>query len=187
VEEPLYNLEVEALELGPSSRAVGIELIERGTRELLVGADAAKIWTATLPALAGGEPWVLDFFAHLDRVRDFCRDKGIVFREPNSRTMVIPAPAPALLESLLARFVGERFGMRAGGPVASGDPELEGRLPARGVDAYDGSYRNYLFCAVCDFESGFLTVLSDRLWASEVIRRVRPALTGLRVEVTRPA
>ena len=187
MEEPLYRLEVEALELGPGSRAVGVELVERGTREPLVGADAAKIWAATLPALCGGEPWALDFFAHLDRVRDFCREKGIAFREPNSHTMVIAPPAPALLESLLARFVAERFGARAGGAVAAGDAQVESELPARGVDAYDGAYRNYLFCAVCDFESGFLTVLSDRLWASEVIRRVRPALSGLRVEVTRPA
>ena len=178
---------MEALELGPGSRAVGIELIERGTREPLVGADASGIWAAVLPALAGPEPWVLDFFAHSGRVRDFCREKGIAFREPNARTIVISPPAPALLEALLGRFTGERFGARAGGPGISGDPELEGQLAARGVDAYDGAYRNYLFCAVCDFEGGFLTVLSDRLWASEVIRRARPALSGLGVEVTRPA
>jgi hypothetical protein len=187
VEEYLYRLEVEALELGPDSRAIGIELIERGTREPLVGADAAKIWAATLPALAGGESWVLDFFAHLSRVRDYCREKGIAFREPNSHTVVISPPAPASLEAFLGRFATERFGVRAGGPGISGDPELEGHLAARGVDAYDGAYRNCLFCAVCDFESGFLTVLSDRLWASEVIRRARPALSGLGVEVTRPA
>jgi hypothetical protein len=77
--------------------------------------------------------------------------------------------------------------VRAGGTVISGDPELEGRLAARGVDAYDGAYRNFLFCAVCDFENGFLTVLSDRLWASEIIRRARPALSDLRVEVARPS
>jgi hypothetical protein len=187
VEQPLYRLEVEALELGPGSRAVGLELVECGTRAPLVGAEAAKIWAATLPALAGSEPWVLDFFAHLGRVRDFCREKGIAFREPNSRTVVISPPAPALLEALLLRFAGERFGVRAGGPGISGDPELEGRLAARGVDAYDGAYRHCLFCAVCDFESGFLTVLSDRLWASEIIRRARPALSGLGVEVTRPS
>jgi hypothetical protein len=187
VENNLYRLEVEALELGPDSRAIGIELIQRGTREPLVGAEAAKIWAAVLPALSGGEPWVLDFFAHLGRVRDFCREKGIAFREPNSRALVISPPAPALLDALLARFAGERFGARAGGPGVSGDPELEGRLAARGVDAYDGAYRDCLFCAVCDFEGGFLTVLSDHLWASEAIRRVRPALSGLGVDVTRPS
>jgi hypothetical protein len=187
VEEALYRLEVEALELGPGSRAVGVELIERGTREPLVGKDAARIWAAALPALAGGEPWVLDFFAHLDRVRDYCREKGIAFREPNARTMVISPPSPEVLQAFLERFAGERFGARAGGTGIAGDSELEGQLAARGVDAYDGAYRNSLFCAVCDFESGFLTVLSDRLWPSEVIRRARPALSGLRVEVARPA
>jgi hypothetical protein len=40
---------------------------------------------------------------------------------------------------------------------------------------------------VCDIEGGFLTVLSNQLWASEVIRRARRALENLRVEVTRPA
>lgn len=187
MDESLYRLEVEALELGPDSRAVGVELVERGTREPLVGGEAAKIWAAVLPALAGGEPWVLDFFAHLGRVRDFCREKGIAFREPNSHTLVIPPPASAQLEALLARFVGERFGARAGGPGIAGDPQLEGQLAARGVDAYDGAYRNCLYCAVCDFESGFLTILSDRLWASEVIRRARRAVSGLGVEVTRPS
>jgi len=191
VEEAIYRLEVEALDLGPDARAVGLELIERGTREPLTGPDAARIWAATLPALAGSEPWVLDFFAHLSRVRDFCRDRKIAFREPNAHTLVISAPAPEPLEALLARFANERFGVRAGGPGIAGDPEVEGQLAgqlaALGVDAYHAAYHTCLFCAVCDFESGFLTVLSDRLWASEVIRRARPALSGLGVEVTRPA
>jgi len=187
VEEALYRLEAEALDLGPDVRAVGLELIERGMREPLTGAEAARIWAATLPALAGGEPWVLDFFAHLGRVRDFCRERRIAFREPNARTAVISAPAPEPLEALLARFAGERFGVRAGGPGIAGEPAVEGQLAARGVDAYHAAFHTCLFCAVCDFESGLLTVLSDRLWASEVIRRARPALSGLRVEVTRPA
>ena len=45
---------------------------------------------------------------------------------------------------------------------------------------------NYFFCAVCDFENGFLTLLTNRLWASEVIRRLRPVLDELPVEVARP-
>jgi hypothetical protein len=187
VEEAIYLLEVEALDLGPDVRAVGVELIERGTRESLTGPDAARIWATTLPALAGGTPWVLDFFAHLPRVRDFCRDRHISFREPNARTLVISPPLPAPLEALLERFAAERFGVRAGGPGIAGDPALEGQLAARGVDAYHVAYHDYLFCGICDFETGFLTVLSDRLWASEVIRRARPALSSLSVEATRPA
>jgi hypothetical protein len=187
VEDPVYKLEVEAMELGPNSRAVGLELIEPATREPLVGADAAGIWAAMLPALAAGEPWVLDFFAHLERVREYCREKGIEFREANPRVVVISPPSAELLAALLGRFAGERFGARAGGPGIGGDPELEGHLAARGVDAYDAAYRNCLFCAVCDFESGFLTLLSERLGASEVIRRAQPAVDGLGVEVTRPS
>jgi hypothetical protein len=187
VPEAIYRLEVEALELGPDVRAVGVELIGRGTREPLTGAEASRIWAAALPALAAGEPWVFDFFAHLGRVRDFCRERNVAFREPNSHTVVISPPQPAQLEALLARFTGERFGVRAGGSGIAGDPELEGQLAACGVDAYQAAYHNYLFCAVCDFESGFLTLLSDRLWASEVIRRARPALGALNVEVTRPS
>jgi hypothetical protein len=187
VEAALYRLEAEPLELGPNSRAVGLELIESGTREPLVGTEAARVWAGVLPALAGEEPWVLDFFAHLQRVRQFCRDKGIDFREPNSHTLVISPPGPERLEALLGRFAGERFGVRAGGPGIAGDPELEGQLAARGVDAYDSAYHECLFCAVCDFESGFLTVLSDRLWASEIIRRARGPLEALGVEVTRPS
>lgn len=185
--EALHRLEVEALELGPDTKAVGVELIERGTREPVVGEDASRVWAVVLPALAGGEPWVLDFFAHLERVREFCRGRNITFREPNPRTVVIPSPERPQLEALLARFTGERFGVRAGGPGIAGDPELEGKLASRGVDGYDATYKGYLFCAVCDFDSGFLTILSDRLWASEVIRRARPAVAELRVEVDRPS
>ena len=99
---------------------------------------------------------------------------------PQARTVVIPSPERPQLESLLARFTGERFWVRAGGPGIAGDPELEGKLASRGVDGYDATYKGYLFCAVCDFDSGFLTILSDRLWASEVMRRARPAVAELR-------
>jgi hypothetical protein len=191
VGEAIYRLEVEALELGPDARAVGLELVGRVTRAPLTGTEASRIWAATLPAMAAGELWVLDFFAHLGRVRDFCRDRDIAFREPNTHTLVIPQPAPAPLAALLERFAGEKFGVRAGGPGIAGDPQVEGplagQLAALGVDAYQAAYHTCLFCAVCDFESGFLTVLSDRLWASEVIRRARPALSDFGVEVTRPA
>jgi hypothetical protein len=54
------------------------------------------------------------------------------------------------------------------------------------VDAYHAAFRNYLFCAVCDFENGFLTLLTEKLWTSEVLRRVKPAVAGLPVEVARP-
>ena len=187
-------MEVESLDLGANMRAVGLELIFPDTREPVTGADAARIWAAALPALAGGEPWTLDFFAHLERVRDFCRLNQIAFQEPNSRVLTIPnfvanggaELGPQKLSPLFERFAGETFGARAGKPVMAADAAVEGALAARGVDAYEAAFKNYIFCAVLDIENGFLTVLSESLWASEVIRRVRAAFADLQVEVTRP-
>src|SRR5207245_3334546 len=62
-----YVLEVEPLYLGADVKAVGLELIDRESREPARGADAARIWAAALPVLAAAEPWVLDFFSHLER------------------------------------------------------------------------------------------------------------------------
>jgi hypothetical protein len=185
--ENLYRLEVESLDLGPDVRAVGLELIEAESREPVKGAEAAGIWAALVPALAGAEPWVIDFFAHLERVRDFCRRQAIVFREPNSHAIVVPQADQTQLQPLFERFAGETFGLRAGAPVVAGDASVEGALAERGVDAYHAAFPHYLFCCVCDLEGGFLTVLSNQLWASEVIRRARGALGKLPVEVTRPA
>jgi hypothetical protein len=187
IEESQRRLEVESVDLGPDVRAVGLELINPDDREPIVGGDAAEIWAALLPVLAGGEPFALDFFAHIDRVRDFCGQHSIQFRESGSRALIVPQPPGEQLRVLFERFAGETFGARAGAPVLSGDTELEGDLAARGVDAYHPAYSRYLFCAVCDFEGGFLTMLSQGLWASEIMRRARAALEGLRVEVARPA
>lgn len=184
--ENLYRLEIESLNLGADVRAVGLELIEPGTREPVTGSEAAGVWAALVPALAGDQPWAIDFFAHLDRVREFCRRTAIAFREPNA-AIVIPQLERAQLQPLFERFAGETFGVRAGAPLTSGDGSLEGALAERGVDAYHSVYPKYLYCCVCDFEGGFLTVLSRQLWASEVIRRARGALENLQVEVTRPA
>ena len=120
-------------------------------------------------------------------MQEYCRSRGIAFREPNARTMVIAQQTAEPLAALFERFASETFGVRAGGMVVSGDTEVENGLAQRGVDGYHTAFSHYLFCAVCDFENGFLTLLSDRLWASEVIRRARPALEGLEVEVARPA
>lgn len=183
-----HLLEIEALDLGPGIKAVGLELTENDqNREPVRGPDAARIWSRVLAATAGQEPWALDFFSHLDRVRDFCDRHGIRYREANARSLVIPAPEPEALESLVDRFQAETFGARAGGSIVAGDPPLEGDLARRGVDAYDKAFPSYFFCAVCGFEDGSLVVLSEKLWASEVIRRVRPVLKGLEVEILLPA
>ena len=185
--EPLpFQLEIEPMDLGADVKAVGLELIKPESREPVRGPDAARTWAAVLTALAGDEPWALDFFSHADRVRDFCTRHSISFRDTGPRSLVVAPPGVESLEALFTRFEGETFGVRAGGPLATGDAALEPDLARRGVDAYHPAYGNYLFCAVCDFENGFLTLLTNRLWASEVIRRVRPALDGLPVSVFRP-
>lgn len=184
----MYLLDVEPLDLGPDVRAVGLELVEADeNREPVRGPDAARIWSRVLIGTAATETWALDFFSHLDRIRDFCQRHQITFREAASRCLVIPEPQPAALESLLDRFQGETFGARAGAQLAAGDPALEGELAHRGVDAYHKAFPNYYFCAVCNFEDGSLVLLSQKLWASEVIRRVRPVLEGLEVEIRLPS
>jgi hypothetical protein len=182
-----YVLEVEPLDLGADVKAVGLDLVEIESREPARGADAARLWAATLGALAGTEPWALDFFSHLDRVRDYCRSRGMAFEEKASgHSLVIPAPSGDALVGLVERFAGETFGARAGALLAAGDPSVEGELAQHGVDAYHAAFRNYLFCAVCDFGNGFLTLLTEKLWTSEVLRRIKPATATLPVEVARP-
>jgi len=182
-----YVLEIEPLDLGADVKAVGLDLMEVESREPARGSDAAHIWAGTMAALAGREPWALDFFSHLDRVREYCRLHAIAFEDKSSgHALIVPAPEPEPLVELFERFAGETFGARAGALVRSGDPLVEGELASRGVDAYHATYRNYLFCAVCDFENGFLTLLTEKLWTSEVLRRMKPALASLPVEVARP-
>jgi len=183
----MYWLEVEPLNLGADVKAVGMELIDPASGEPVRGAEAARIWSRVLPAVAGAEPWALDFFSHLDRLRDFCSRHAIPYREAAPRAIVIAVPDAEPLAALLERFQGETFGARAGGPLTSGDAALEGDLARRGVDAYHHAFANYFFCAVCDFENGSLVLLTNRLWASEVIRRVGPVLRDLNVEVSLPA
>jgi hypothetical protein len=181
-----YRLEVEPLDLGADVRAVGLDLVDVASGEPAGGADAARIWSAVLKALASGETWALDFFGHLERLREYCRNHGLHFREAASRSIVVTPPGADSLAALLERFAGETFGVRAGTALAAGDSDVEGDLSRRGVDAYHHAYGRYVYCGVCDFENGFLTLLTDRLSTSEVLRRIRPAVESLRVEATRP-
>ena len=182
-----YVLEIEPLDLGADVKAVGLDLMEVESREPAHGSDAAHIWAAAMPALAGTEPWALDFFSHLDRVREYCTLHAVAFEEKSSgHALVVSAPESEPLAELFERFAGETFGARAGSPLTPGDVTVETELARRGVDAYHAAFRNYLFCAVCDFENGFLTLLTEKLWTSEVLRRVKPALASLPVEVARP-
>ena len=184
----MYLLDIERLDLGPDMKAVGLDLVENDeNREPARGEEAARIWSRVLAATAGAEPWALDFFSHIERVREYCDRHEIGYRETTSRSVVVPAPEAALLEALIDRFQSETFGARAGTAVSQGAPDLERDLARRGVDAYQRAFPNYFFCAICGFEDGSLVLLSEKLWASEVIRRVRPTLQGLPVEVRLPA
>jgi hypothetical protein len=182
-----YVLEVEPLDLGADVKAVGFDLVEIESREPARGIDAARLWAATLAALPGAEPWALDFFSHLDRVREYCRLHGVAFEEKASgHALVVRSPSSDALVALVERFAGETFGVRAGALLNAGDPAVETELAKHGVDSYHAAFRNYFFCAVCDFENGFLTLLTEKLWTSEVLRRIKPAVASLPVEVGRP-
>ncbi len=181
-----YRLEIEPLDLGADVCAVGLELTDPASGEPARGPDAARIWSRVLSALAATEPWALDFFSHLGRVREYCDAHGIVYCEKGARSLVVHEPAMDKVEALFARFEGELFGARAGEPLRRGDAVLEGELSRRGVDAYHPVFRHYCFCAVCDFSNGALTLLSNRMGASEVLRRVGAVLRDLDVEAVLP-
>ena len=183
---PPYSMDVESLDLGPGVKAVGLELLQTENREPLRGKDAALIWAAVFPALAANEFFGVDFFSHLARVREFCKLHDIRFREAAERCLVLPQPSETQLEELFQRFEGETFGVRAGGPVQEGDAELEKELSQRGLDAYQPAYACYTFCAVCEPEDGWVTLLSETLWATEIIRRIRPAAQKFDVYIARP-
>lgn len=183
---PPYSLDVQAMELGADTKAVGLELIETESREPLRGAEAAEIWAAAFTALPAKEPCALDFFSHLERVRDFCKAHSIDFRESAPRCLVIQQPSAETLRLLLLRFDAETFGLRAGQAAQQEDPALEKELSHHGLDAYQSAYPRYTFCAICELSDGWVTLLSESLWPSEIIRRVRPALQPFDVYIARP-
>jgi len=180
-------LDIETLDLGPDLRAIGLELVEPGaTREPVCGAPAAKVWSPVLLAVAAGEPLVFDFFSHLERVRDFCVRRNLAWREGARNYVAVSAPSRELLAELLERFERETFGARAGRRVIEGDPELEEGLSKRGADAYHSAYSSYTFCAILSLDEASVTLLAPHLWASEVVQLVRPALSGMDVELRQP-
>jgi len=186
LELPLFSLDVQALDLGGGVKAVGLELVETENREPVRGKDAAEIWSAVFPALAGTESYVVDFFSHIERVREFCKTRDIALRDAAERCVVLPQPDQEQLRQIFERFEGETFGIRAGTESQSADAALEGDLSKRGLDAYQAVYARYAFCAICEPEDGWVTLLSEFLWPSEVIRRVRPAVQPFDIHIARP-
>jgi hypothetical protein len=186
LELPPFSLDVEALDLGAEIKAVGLELLGTESREPVKGKEAAAIWAATFPALAANEVFVLDFFSHVDRVREFCKMYEIHFREAAERCIVLRQPTETQLEQIFERFEGETFGVRAGAAIEGPDAAIEKALSHRGLDAYQTAYERYAFCAVCEPEDGWVTLLSKTLWSTEVIRRVRPAAQRFDVYIARP-
>jgi len=183
---PAFSLDVASLDLGADVKAISLEILETESREPVRGKQATDFWSAVFPLLVANEPFVLDFFSHLDRVRDFCATKQIAFREAGPRCIVIPQPSQEQLQQLFERFEKETFGFRAGERVKQDDVELTSELSQRGLDAYQDGYRRYSFCAVCEFADGWVTLLSEKIWSSEVIRRVRPAAQSFDVYIARP-
>jgi hypothetical protein len=186
LELPPFSLDVQALVLGAGVKAVGLELVETENREPVRGKEAAGIWSAVFPALVGSDSYVVDFFSHIDRVREFCALRGIVLREAAERCVVLPQPDQEQLRRIFERFEGETFGIRAGASTQSADALIEGDLSRRGLDAYQLAYARYAFCAICEPEDGWVTILSESLWPSEVIRRVRPVVQPFDVHIARP-
>jgi hypothetical protein len=186
LELPPFSLNVEALDLGADTTAVGLELLGTENREPVKGKEAAAIWAAVFPALAADEVFVLDFFSHVDRVRDFCNLNEIHFREAAERCVVLRQPSETQLEELFSRFERETFGVRAGAAAEVPDAALEKELSRRGLDAYQPAYDRYAFCAVCEPEDGWVTLLSKTVWPTEVIRRLRPAVQKFDVYLSRP-
>jgi len=185
-ELPAYSLDVQAMDLGAETKAVGLELIETESREPLRGPEAREIWSSAFLALAAKEYFVLDFFSHLERVQEFCKSNEIAFRQSAARCLVIPQPSREDLRKLVARFEGETFGLRVGAAARDEDAALENELSHRGLDGYQNAYARYEFCGVCELSDGWVTVLSEKLWPSEIIRRVRPSVQPFDVYIARP-
>src|SRR5271165_6085308 len=106
---PAFSLDVEALDLGMDVKAVSLEILETESREPVLGKRATEFWAAIFPLLAADQPFVLDFFSHLDRVREFCAARKIVFHEAGPRCIVISQPAREELLLLFERFESESF------------------------------------------------------------------------------
>src|SRR5260370_12387371 len=104
LELPPFSLDVQALDLGSGVKAVGLELLETENREPVRGKDAPEIWSAVFPALAGSESYVVDFFSHVVRVREFCKPREIALPDAADRPLLLPQPTPHHPPQLFTHF-----------------------------------------------------------------------------------
>jgi len=119
-------------------------------------------------------------------VRDFFTARKIAFQDTASRSLSITQPAQEQAQELFERFEAETFGVRCGARSRETDAELAAELSRHGVDGYQAAYKGYSFCAICELEDGWVTVLSEGLWPSEIVRRLRPAAQSFDVHIARP-
>ena len=131
LELPPFSLDVESLDLGSDVKAVGLELLGTESREPVRGKEAAAIWAAVFPALAANECYVLDFFSHVDRVREFCKIHEIHFREAADRCIVLPQPREASCRTSLGGSREKRSACARVPPPSRRTLRSKGTLPAR--------------------------------------------------------
>src|SRR5207244_12185486 len=111
LELPPFSLDVQALDLGNEVKAVGLELVETENREPVRGKEGAEIWSEVFPGLAGKDPFVVDFFSHIDRVREFCKARKIEWRAASEGWVVVTSPSAQGLRQRFRGFEGDTLGV----------------------------------------------------------------------------
>ena len=144
---------------------MGLELIDPETREPVTGRGSREDLGGGVDCARGGRSLGARFF------RASGTGAGVLpvaaashFASPTSACWSFRSSRSRQLAAIVERFAGETFGVRAGGLLAQATRDVEAGLAERGVDALPHwPIRSYLFCAVCDFENGFLTVAERSL------------------------
>ena len=186
LELPPFSLDVEALDLGPGVKAVGLELVETENREPFVARRQRRFGRrSSLPwRMKNITSWIfsatsiaLRSFARRGRssiakqacAAWFCRSRGRV----NCSSFSSASKAKPLE---FAREPLRKLPM----------PRWKATFPSAASTPTKPPMSATLFCAVCEPEDGWVTLLSATLWASEVIRRVRPAVLPFDIYIARP-
>ena len=146
---PPYSLDIQSMELGDDTKAVGLNCWRPRVASLCAAQFAAQIWSAAFPPLAAKESLVVDFFSHLERVREFCKLQGVAFREiAQLGSLVLTQPSQEQLRLVFERFEKETFGIRVGPAAEPVDAVLEDELSHRGLDISGGLRSLYILRGV---------------------------------------